>query len=175
VYGLADFTPSLVHQECARLEAAGRIAGVITQNIDMLHQRAGSRNVIELHGSPARHTCLVCGRAHTFAWARPLVWQDIVPRCEDCDGLVKPDITFFGEQLPVGALERAWDLAAQADLMLVLGSSLVVQPAAMLPVVTSRQGGRVVIINRGPTPLDELAELRLDDLAAVFAEVAAAL
>lgn len=173
VYGLADYEPSLVHQECARLEAAGRIEAIVTQNIDMLHQRAGSRRVVELHGSPTRHSCLVCGRGHDFAWAREQVALEIVPRCEDCEGLVKPDITFFGEQLPAAALEQAWELAARAELMLVLGSSLVVQPAALLPVITSRQGGRVVIVNQGPTPLDDLAELRLDDLATVFAHVAA--
>jgi NAD-dependent deacetylase len=175
VYGLEDYRPSLVHTECARLEAAGRIAGVVTQNIDMLHARAGSRTVVELHGSPARHGCLDCGRGHGYAWARDQVRRGEVPRCEACGGVVKPDITFFGEPLPTGALERAFALAGAADLMLVLGSSLVVQPAALVPLATLRGGGKLVVVNRGETPLDRHADLLLDDLAAVFARIAAEL
>lgn len=172
VYGLADCRPSLVHRECARLEAAGLIEAVITQNIDMLHQGAGSRTVIELHGSPAHHRCVVCGRDHAFAWARDLACRGEIPRCEECEGLVKPDIVFFGEQLPLAALEQAFELAAGADLMLVLGSSLMVQPAAMIPLTTHRHGGRLVIINRGETSLDQLADLRLDDLEEAFGRLA---
>ncbi|HOX25412.1 MAG TPA: Sir2 family NAD-dependent protein deacetylase [Candidatus Krumholzibacteria bacterium] len=173
VYGAADHAPSIVHTECARLEAAGKVAGVITQNIDMLHQRAGSRTVVELHGSPARHSCLGCDRRYDFAWARERVARGEIPRCAGCGGVVKPDITFFGELLPDGALERAGDLAAAADLLLVLGSSLVVQPAASIPLITCRCGGRLVIVNHGATPLDRYADLRYDDLASVFARVAA--
>ncbi len=172
VYGLADAEPSLVHRQCARLEAAGLVEAVITQNIDMLHQRAGSRRVIELHGSPARHACLFCGEAQPFDWVRQTVARGEVPRCPDCEGLVKPDIVFFGEMLPQAALEEAWELASTAELMLALGSSLQVQPAATLPLLTARAGGRLVIINREPTPLDDLADLRLDDLAAAFEAIA---
>ncbi len=172
VYGAADHEPSLVHTECARLESAGRIAAVVTQNIDMLHQRAGSRRVIELHGSPARHTCLGCGREYSLAWARERVHADTVPRCEACQTVVKPDVTFFGEMLPAGALDAAFAEAAAADLTLVLGSSLLVQPAASVPLATLEAGGDLVIINRGETPLDHLAVLRHDDLQAVFERVA---
>ncbi|MDY0109666.1 MAG: Sir2 family NAD-dependent protein deacetylase [Candidatus Krumholzibacteria bacterium] len=174
VYGLVDHEPSLVHRECARLEQAGRVAAVVTQNIDMLHQRAGSRRVIELHGSPATHSCLDCGRSYPFAWARTQVQAGEVPTCVECGAVVKPDITFFGEPLPAGAFEEAWKLAAAADLMLVLGSTLLVQPAAQIPLVTHHHGGRLVIVNRGPTPLDSLAALRLDDLTEVFTGIAAA-
>jgi len=173
VYGAADHAPSLVHTECARLEHAGRLAGVVTQNIDMLHQRAGSRTVVELHGSPAWHTCIGCGRRYEFAWARERVERGEIPRCADCGGVAKPDITFFGELLPDGALERACDLAGAADVMLVLGSSLVVQPAASIPLVTRRTGGKLVIVNKGETPLDRYAALRYDALVAVFTRIAA--
>ncbi|MEZ4386795.1 MAG: Sir2 family NAD-dependent protein deacetylase [Candidatus Krumholzibacteriia bacterium] len=173
VYGLADHEPSLVHRECARLEATGKLMGVITQNIDMLHQRAGSERVVELHGSPAVHACLACGRPHDYAWAAAWVRRGEVPRCESCGGVVKPAITFFGEMLPPGALETAAAWAADADLVLVLGSSLVVQPAASLPLVTLRAGGRLAIVNREPTPLDHLAAARHHDLQEVFTRIAA--
>ncbi len=172
VYGLRKHAPSLVHVECARLEQAGIVSGVVTQNIDMLHQRAGSRNVVELHGSPDTHTCLTCGSDHDYAWVCEVVQRGEVPRCLRCGRTVKPGIVFFGERLPAGALERAFEMAAAADLMLVLGSSLAVQPAALVPLVTLRHGGRLVIINRGATALDEHADLVLDDLEAAFAGLA---
>jgi NAD-dependent deacetylase len=172
VYGLTAYEPSLVHIECARLERAGRIAAVVTQNIDMLHQRAGSETVIELHGSPALHSCLACRRPHDYAWACQQVDSGEIPCCESCGEVVKPDITFFGERLPEGALESACEWAAGADLMLVLGSSLVVQPAAMVPMVTLHHGGKLVIINRGRTPLDHHADLLLDDLESAFSRIA---
>ncbi len=168
IYGLDGHEPSLVHKVCAALESRGLIRGVITQNIDMLHQRAGSREVVELHGSPERHHCLDCGRETDFGSVVPVVRAGEVPRCDDCGGILKPAITFFGEMLPPGALERAGAWAAEADLMLVLGSSLVVQPAAGLPWLTLRGGGRVAVVNRDPTPCDEAACWRGDDLEAAF-------
>jgi len=148
---------------------------VITQNIDMLHGRAGSRTVVELHGSPANHTCLGCGAGETFAAVAPRVRGGEVPHCPACGGVFKPDITFFGEMLPEGALEAAGELSVAADLMLVLGSSLTVQPAASLPLLTVRSGGSVVIVNQDPTPLDNLALGRIPDLETVFDELEAAL
>jgi len=175
IYGMDEAEPSLVHLACAQLERGGRLRGVVTQNIDMLHQRAGSRTVVELHGSPASHTCLGCRRTYDFAWAKARVRQGEIPRCEACGSVVKPDITFFGEMLPVGAYERACELAAGADLMLVLGSSLFVQPAASVPLVAVQHGARLAVVNSGPTPLDARADCRLDDLQAAFAAVQAAL
>ena len=175
IYGLGARAPSLVHRVLARLEAEGRLDGVITQNIDMLHQAAGSRAVVELHGSPARHACPDCPGGRPFAAVAAEVRGGGVPRCEGCGAVLKPGITFFGELLPEGALERAAALAAGADLMLVLGSSLLVQPAASLPWLTLRAGGRVAVVNREPTPLDRLAAWRGHDLEAVFADLAAAL
>lgn len=168
IYGLDDHEPSLVHRSCARWEAEGRLRGIVTQNIDMLHGRAGSRSVVELHGSPSRHTCLGCGAAADYADVAPRARRGLVPFCSGCGGVYKPDITFFGEMLPAGALETAGAWAAEADLMLVLGSSLLVQPAGSLPMVTVRAGGRLAIVNGEPTPCDRHAAWRGDDLATVF-------
>jgi len=172
IYTLDEREPSLVHRECARLERARVVEAVITQNIDMLHQRAGSRNVIEVHGSPAVHRCLSCGRTFDFAWIKEQVMRDVTPVCDECGGVPKPDITFFGEMLDAAALREAEAIALGADLMLVLGSSLVVHPAASLPVVTARRGGQVAIVNDGETPLDDIACWRHYDLEACFGYLA---
>ena len=171
IYGLDGCQPNLVHTVCARLEHLGRVRGVITQNIDMLHQRAGSRVVHELHGSPALHHCQACGAARTFAEVRDLLASAPVPLCGACGGVLKPDITFFGEQLPEAAFAAAARLARGADLMLVLGTSLVVHPAASLPQLTLRAGGHLVIVNAGETPYDAAAARCYDDLAAFAAAV----
>jgi len=168
IYGMGEREPSVVHRVLARLEDAGNLAGVATQNIDMLHQRAGSRTVVELHGSPAWHACPDCPGGAPFAAVAPVVRAGGVPRCDRCGAVLKPGITFFGDLLPAGALERAAALAAGADLLLVLGSSLLVQPAASLPWLTLQAGGRVAVVNRDPTPLDDLAVWCGRDLEAVF-------
>jgi NAD-dependent deacetylase len=174
IYAMGDKEPSVVHRVLAGLERQGRLAGVVTQNIDMLHQRAGSRTVVELHGSPAWHACPACPGGAPFAVVAPLVRGGGLPRCDRCGAVLKPGIVFFGELLPDGALEQAAQLATGADLLLVLGSSLVVQPAASLPWLTLRAGGRVAVVNRDPTPLDGQAAWRGRDLAQVFARLAAA-
>jgi NAD-dependent deacetylase len=172
IYNLQDRRPGIVHQVCAELEAAGNVRGVITQNIDMLHQRAGSVNVTELHGSPTVHYCLECGWETTFEAVAPVVQDGRLPACGRCSAVVKPAITFFGEMLPEGALDRAFSLAASVDLMVVLGSSLVVQPAASVPVATLESGGRLAIVNLGATPLDSYATGRWDDLESEFQALA---
>lgn len=164
--------PSLVHRECARLERRGIVHAVITQNIDMLHQRAGSRTVIELHGSPQVHACQTCEREYPYEWVRGVVRSDQVPKCQACGGVLKPRIVFFGEMLDPEAMERASEEAGRADLMLVLGSTLVVQPAASIPALTLRHGGRLAIVNQGATPLDAQAAWRGEDLESVFARIA---
>lgn len=171
IYNLDEKQPSLVHLECARLERAGLVKAVITQNIDLLHHKAGSRNVIEVHGSPLTHHCQQCGAIYPFEWAARLVKQDDIPTCKHCDGIVKPDITFFGEMLPEDAVTKAIQEASAADLLIILGSSLVVQPAASFPLYTLRHGGKLAIINNGETPLDDLASFRFDDLETVFTAI----
>jgi NAD-dependent deacetylase len=168
IYNLDEYQPGIVHRVCADLEQAGRLTGVITQNIDMLHQRAGSSRVIELHGSPASHSCSGCGNRAEFAQVAPVVKKGKLPRCEICRAVLKPDITFFGEMLPAGALDAAFELASQADLLLVLGSSLIVQPAASVPLATLAAGGQVAVVNRDPTSLDQRAVCCRQDLAEEF-------
>ena len=175
VYGGDAIEPGPVHRALVSLQRAGMCAGVVTQNIDGLHERAGSDPVFAVHGSPAVHHCRSCGDAKTFDEIRAIRGgvPGAVPRCAICGGVYKPDITFFGEALPEDAFRGAMKLCAEADLVVVLGSSLVVQPAASLPLATLRAGGRLAIVNRGDTPLDRLAFFRADDLAA-FAEAALA-
>ena len=161
--------PSLVHNLLSEWERQGRLLSVITQNIDRLHTRAGSQKVREVHGSPETHHCLVCGREYSFSVVKAeLMRQRTVsnklsaPRCS-CGGVLKPDITFFGESLPEAAWEAAWNDVLQADLFLLLGSSLVVQPAGQLPRMI-KPSTPLIIINQGQTPLDSRATFRADDL-----------
>ncbi len=165
--------PSAVHLALARLEAEGLLRAVITQNIDCLHQAAGSRRVLELHGSPQRHACLDCGATYAFADIASRVQGGVIPRCDACGGVIKPGIVFFGEMLPEDTLAEAEAEAASADLMLALGTSLTVYPAAALPEVTLRAGGDLIIVNAAPTHLDESAILLGRDLLAAFADLAA--
>ncbi len=168
IYDLDAKEPGLVHTELARLEQMGWIKAVITQNIDMLHQKAGSKNVIEIHGSPSCHHCLQCGKTYTYAEVAGMLDKVTVPHCDVCNGLIKPDIIFFEEMLDETAVDRATAEAAKADLLLILGSSLVVQPAASLPLYTRQNGGAIIIVNDSKTPLDYLAEARYGDLELVF-------
>ena len=137
IYNLDQKEPAIVHTELARLEKMGIVKAVITQNIDLLHQKAGSKKVIEVHGSPEIHRCLSCGKIYKFDEIARIVQEDKVPQCS-CGGIIKPDITFFGESLPALAVDEAISEASKADLMLVLGSTLVVYPAASFPVVKTR-------------------------------------
>ena len=172
VYGLGAFKPGPVHDALRRLELAGHLDGIITQNIDMLHQKAGSTRVWEVHGSPIMHHCRRCGRGVSFDEVMTMIDQNggpaslsdgYVPRCA-CGGPFKPDITFFGEALPEEAFVRSQELAMRADVMLVLGTSLTVFPAAGLPRLTLQRGGKVFIVNAQPTPLDDFAAARYPDL-----------
>jgi NAD-dependent deacetylase len=160
---LEDKRPNRAHAALAALEAAGHLEAVITQNVDCLHSKAGSREVVEVHGSIRSSSCLTCRAGYELADVRRRQHQDEagIPRC-DCGDPLKPDVVLFGEYLPVPALERAQELAASAELMLAVGSSLEVYPVAALPEVTLSAGGQLAIVTQGPTPLDARAAVRLD-------------
>jgi len=172
IYDLDKKEPSVVHIVLAELEKRGLLKAIITQNIDLLHEKAGSRRVIEIHGSAKVHYCLRCaGIRMPFEEAAGIVKAGGLPRCPKCGRVLKPAITFFGENLPTDALREAVDEAQKSDLMLVLGTSLTVFPAASMPQYTLRLGGEIVIVNNIPTPLDSQAVLHYDDLGEVFEEL----
>ncbi|MFL5819276.1 MAG: SIR2 family NAD-dependent protein deacylase [Solirubrobacteraceae bacterium] len=174
---LRDRQPNGAHLALVELERRGRLDAVITQNVDMLHRRAGTRELVEVHGSIATCSCPSCGRAVELDDARARLAADPggVPRCE-CGTVLKPDVVLFGELLPDHAMERAYELAAAADLLLCVGSSLEVYPVAGLPHVTLGSGGALAIVTRGATPVDHLAEVRRDgDVVAELEAVIAAL
>ena len=157
---MENATPNIAHEMIATWESEGRVRGVVTQNIDGLHQEAGSRNVLELHGSARRIHCLTCGWSSP---SDPLVREfretRSIPDCPQCDGLLKHATISFGQSLDSDVLHSANSLCYDTDLLIVLGSSLVVEPAASLPRVAKRHGARIVILNREPTPRDEIADL----------------
>ncbi|MGZ4334537.1 MAG: SIR2 family NAD-dependent protein deacylase [Gaiellaceae bacterium] len=156
---LGEAEPNAGHRALAELEERGWIDAVITQNVDGLHLRAGSRNVVEVHGSIRTASCTVCGT--TVPAAQALTGLP-VPPCPDCGHVLKPDVVLFGELLPRAAIERATRLAGEARLLLVVGSSLEVFPVAGLPLETLGGGGKVAIVNRGETQLDREAALCID-------------
>ncbi|MDR1728233.1 MAG: NAD-dependent deacetylase [Acidobacteriota bacterium] len=174
-FGLRKYSPGPVHTALARLEARGRLQGVVTQNIDMLHQKAGSKVVHELHGSPHLSHCVKCGAHKSFEEMCALLEGALVPTCERCGGVYKPDVVFFGEALPEKTWRAAERLAGDCDLMFVLGSSLTVFPAAQIPEHAVNTGARLVIANAQPTVLDRLADLHFPDLADFAAELDACL
>jgi NAD-dependent deacetylase len=155
--------PNGAHDALAALERHGLLDAVITQNIDMLHRTAGTRELIEMHGSIASCSCPDCCASvlSEEVSVRLEGADDGVPRCEDCERPLKPDVVLFGELLAPEALERARDLCEGADVLLCVGSSLEVYPVAALPQLTLEAGGAVAIISQGPTPLDRFASVRL--------------
>jgi NAD-dependent deacetylase len=155
--------PNGAHRALVELERRGRLDAVITQNIDGLHEAAGTRELIEVHGSVATASCLACGTRYPLADTRVRLDADAegVPRC-DCSRPLKPDVVLFGELLDEAAMDRASMLAASADLMLCIGSSLEVYPAAGLPELTLAAGGSLAIVTMSATPYDRVAAERLD-------------
>ena len=156
--------PNEAHLALVRMERAGLLDGVITQNVDLLHRRAGTRELVEVHGSIATCSCSECSERAELGTVRARLEQraDGVPRCERCGAPMRPDVVLFGELLPREALQRAHDLCLGAELLLCVGSSLEVHPVASLPLLTHRAGGKIAIVTQGPTPLDEIAAVRLD-------------
>ena len=155
-------TPNAGHRALAELEERGLVRAVITQNVDTLHERAGSREVVEVHGSIREAQCLSCGERVPLARVVELVREHGAPPCQTCGAIVKPGVVMFGELLPTEAIDRAFELARTAGLLLVVGSSLEVHPVAGLPQTTLAAGGELAIVNRGPTPYDRMASLKVD-------------
>jgi NAD-dependent deacetylase len=169
--------PNAAHHALARLEAAGLLDAVITQNVDRLHDKAGTRELIEIHGTIGHCTCPACGSRYELPVVRERRERDGagIPRC-DCGAPLKPDVVLFGELLPSEALARAEDLAAGADLLLCIGSSLEVYPVAQLPTTTLAGGGSIAVMTLGPTPYDSRAAIRCGgDVVAELTAVTAAL
>lgn len=169
--------PNPAHHVLVELERRGHLKAVVTQNIDMLHRKAGTRELVEIHGTIERSVCLACGASYPLADVRARLDADPagVPRC-DCGAPLKPDVVLFGEWLAADALDRAHALAAGADLLLCIGSSLEVHPIAQLPGVTRAAGGQIALVTQGPTTWDARAAVKLDgDVAAELQAVLAAL
>ncbi|MBW1700180.1 MAG: NAD-dependent deacylase [Deltaproteobacteria bacterium] len=144
-------SPNAAHMGLSRLEALGFLKTVITQNVDGLHQAAGNTDVIEFHGTFARHRCLECSRTYPAA---ELNFSRIPPRCE-CGGILRPECVFFGEMIPPHLLWRSEQIASTCDILLVVGTSAIVQPAATLPVIAKHSGAKVIEINAEPTALTD--------------------
>ena len=178
--GAAGWTgakPNAGHAAVARLAAAGKVSAVITQNVDNLHQDSGvpADQVIELHGNASYATCLSCGLRHEFAELKPaFVEQGEIPSCRACGGIVKTATISFGQPMPPGPMARAEAATLACDLFVVLGSSLVVYPAAGFPLLAARNGAALAIVNREPTEQDAYADLVLhDEIGPVMSEVVA--
>jgi NAD-dependent deacetylase len=169
--------PNGAHLALAELERSGHLDAVLTQNIDMLHRKAGTEMPVELHGTIETSSCLSCGNSLSISEVMALLEDsaDGVPRC-DCGEPFKPDVVLFGEMLPGDAFERASEFASTADLMICVGSSLEVYPVAGLPDLTVGNGGRVALVTQGPTPWDDRVDVKLDgDVVAELEAVLAAL
>lgn len=161
-----DALPNPAHKGLAKLEAEGKLKAVITQNIDGLHQMAGSENVLELHGSIYRNYCMKCKKDYEL---KDVVESpDIVPLCEDCSGIIRPDVVLYEESLDNYVIESAMDHIRRADMLIVGGTSLIVNPAASL--VGFYRGDKLVIINKSPTSYDNMAELVVDGSIGEFFE-----
>ncbi|MBL8116310.1 MAG: NAD-dependent deacylase [Anaerolineae bacterium] len=164
IYPLAELTlharPNPAHEMLAHLEHQHILKAIITQNIDTLHTRAGSQNVYELHGHLREATCSHC---FTVFPAEPIILKFLedkrVPHCPHCGGVIKPNVILFGEQLPIKQFIASQDAARKADVMFIIGSSLEVAPAADLPLLSLRNGGKLIILNYTPTHLDDKADI----------------
>jgi NAD-dependent protein deacetylase/lipoamidase len=165
IAALTEADPNPAHLALAELERLGFVQAIVTQNIDLLHERAGSREVVEVHGSIRTASCPGCGERYPLELVLELLETADAPECPACGRVLKPDVVFFGELLRVEAIDRATELARGAALLLVVGSALEVYPVAGMPRETLAAGGALAIVNRGPTPFDGEALLRVDGSA----------
>jgi len=167
IYTFTNIEPAIAHKFLARLEEIGILKSITTQNVDGLHQKAGSKKVFELHGNPFRSHCLSCKKIFSQKEIEIMLKDSDVPLCNECSGLIKPDIIFYGEMLPEDAINSSIAEVEKCDLMLVLGTSLVVYPAAYLPEIALRNGALIAILNKQPTHLSGRAKWIIDDDLAV--------
>ena len=159
---IAKAEPNDGHKMLAKMEEEFPDLWLITQNVDGLHQRAGSRKVVELHGNIWKVRCVRCGR-EDYDYRTPI--PDIPPRCRKCGGLLRPGVVWFGEPLPVDTLQRAYELSEEAELFLVIGTSAQVYPAAELPLIAKRNGAKIIEVNPEETPLTPYVDLSLRESA----------
>ena len=164
---LADTEPNLAHHAIAELEKLGKLDCVITQNVDNLHQKAGNspEKVFELHGNMRWVRCLSCDKLFPIDEILPRLEKEAIPDCQFCHGILKPDAVFFGEALPQKTLNDAIHHSRNCDLLIVIGSTLVVYPAAYMPAYAKQAGAKLVIINIGSTPMDSQATVLIDGKA----------
>jgi NAD-dependent deacetylase len=174
---ILDATPNAAHYALVQMENHGKLKSIITQNIDMLHARAGSQLVYEVHGHLREVTCIHCFAVFPAeAYILSFLQTGTLPRCPGCDNILKPNVILFGEQLPALAINHAQREARRCDLMLVAGSSLEVYPAAELPMIARQTGASVILVNLSETPMDELAQVVIHgDVVDVLPQLAAAL
>ncbi len=168
-------TPNEGHKGIARLETLGKLLGVITQNIDGLHQLAGNTRVLELHGTAREVTCLSCAKTipSEIVYQRMTEGEEI-PLCFDCGGLLKPNTISFGQALNPDVLQESIEWARKCDLMLAIGSTLIVEPAASIPRIAKQNGAKLAIVNRDPTPLDSIADVVIhESIGEVFEKLEA--
>ncbi len=158
---LGDKQPNAAHWALAELESTGMLDAVVTQNVDRLHRVAGSKRLIEVHGSIDTSSCTECDETYPLEKV-DMLFANGVAHCSSCDGLVKPDVVLFGELLPEDAMHDAQSLAENCDLMLCVGSSLEVYPVAGLPQIALAAGAKLAIVTQGPTPYDSDATVKLD-------------
>ena len=160
--GMRDARPNPAHLAIKRLEDAGKLMAIVTQNVDHLHHKAGNSpdKIIEIHGTAFTVSCLNCGRQYGRDDIEERLASGVkVPCCDTCSGILKPDTISFGQAMPEDKMKRAMEHAGECDLCIVLGSSLVVYPAASVPLQAARSGAKLMIINREPTPMDDQAKL----------------
>ncbi|HLF74253.1 MAG TPA: NAD-dependent deacylase [Anaerolineales bacterium] len=170
---ICNASPNAAHLALAELESLGRLQVIVTQNIDALHQKAGSKHVVEMHGTWRTVSCTMCfGQFDSEPLLQPYLEQGKIPLCPSCNGILKPDVILFGEQLPQSAWAEAQRAARQCDLMLVAGSSLEVLPVAGLPMQALDRGAHLIIINNTSTYLDVRADVVImEDVAAMLPEI----
>jgi NAD-dependent deacetylase len=163
---MKDALPSRGHFAILKLEALGKLIGIVTQNIDNLHHKAGNapENIIEIHGNAFTVSCLSCGKKYDRGVIQERLQSGVkVPYCDDCSGILKPDTVSFGQSMPEAKMAKAYRLAGECDLCIVLGSSLAVYPAAYIPMHALEKGAKLIIINRDGTGLDSKADLVIHD------------